>query len=93
MKRIAQGLCLLVALTHVASAQSLQVRILERQTARAIRAAGFWCNKISDARIDHVLSAAGPTIVLVTCDDKTRFAQYKLTMTPDDKISKIEVWN
>jgi len=93
MKRIAQGLCLLVALTDVAAAQSLQVRILERQTARAIRAAGFWCNQISDARIDHVLSAAGPTIVLVTCDDKTRFAQYKLTMTADDKIAKIEVWN
>jgi len=84
----------LIALVSVepAVAQNLRIRMLERQTARTIRQAGFWCDKISDARIDKARSAMGPTIVRVTCDDGTRYMQYKLTMTADNKIEKIETW-
>lgn len=76
----------------VASAQT-ESRMLKRQTARVIRNAGFWCDRITDARIDKTRSADGPTVVKVTCDDKTNFAQYKLTMTADNKITKVENWS
>lgn len=67
-------------------------RILKRQTARAIRNAGFWCDRMTDARIDKVKSLSGTTIVKVTCDDKINFAQYMLTMSPANKITKVEIW-
>lgn len=86
------ALLMLVYATDVSLAQSLSVRLLERNTASAIRDAGFWCGKITNARVDRARSAIGPTIVQITCDDKTAFAQYKLTMTAENKISKIEVW-
>lgn len=86
------ALLMLVCATDVSLAQSLRVRLLERNTAKVIRDAGFWCDKITDARVDRARSAVGPTIVQVTCDDKTTFAQYKLTMTAENRISKIEVW-
>jgi hypothetical protein len=92
MKRILLVLLILPLLVEIASAQSLRMRMLERQAARAIRNAGFWCDKVSDARVDQTRSAMGPTIVQVTCDDKTAFAQYQLTMTKDNKIAKIETW-
>ncbi|CAN7635328.1 hypothetical protein LJR231_004859 [Phyllobacterium sp. LjRoot231] len=93
MKRILPALLILLCASEIASAQSLQSRMLQRQTARAIRNAGFWCDKITDARIDKARSAGGPTIVRVTCDDKTTFAQYRLTMNADNsKIAKIEPW-
>jgi hypothetical protein len=93
MKRILPALLILLCASEIAAAQSLQSRMLERQTARAIRNAGFWCNKITDARIDKARSAGGPTIVQVTCDDKTTFAQYSLTMNANNSnIAKIEPW-
>lgn len=76
---------------NIAVAQT-ESRMLKRQTARVIRNAGFWCDKITDARIDRVKSASGATIVKVTCDDKTKFAQYMLTMSSDNRIMKIEDW-
>jgi len=93
MKRILPALLLLLCASEIAAAQSLQSRMLQRQTARAIRNAGFWCDRITDARIDKPRSAGGLTLVQVTCDDKTTFAQYSLTMNADNsKISKIEPW-
>lgn len=84
-------LTILCAPADVALAQT-DSRMLKRQTARVIRNAGFWCDKIIDARIDKARSADGPTVIKVTCDDKTNFAQYKLTITADNKITKVEVW-
>ena len=85
--------CLIIicASADVAWAQT-ESRMLKRQTARVIRNAGFWCDKITDARIDKARSADGPTVIKVTCDDKTNFAQYKLTMTAGNKITKVEAW-
>ncbi|HMF66699.1 MAG TPA: hypothetical protein VK602_03720 [Phyllobacterium sp.] len=93
MKRILPALLILLCASEIASAQALESRMLQRQTARAIRNAGFWCDRITDARIDKVRSADGPTIVRVTCDDKTTFAQYSLTMNAgNNKITKIQPW-
>jgi hypothetical protein len=92
MKYILAGLLVLSCACDVATAQSMQSSMLERRTARAIRNAGFWCARVSNAQVDKVLSSMGPTVVRVTCDDKTRFEQYKLTMTKDNKIAKIEAW-
>ncbi|TDQ20872.1 hypothetical protein DEV91_12198 [Phyllobacterium brassicacearum] len=92
MKRVIAAFLMLVAMAEFAAAQTAQMRILERQAARAIRNAGFWCDKVSEAEIDKVLSAQGQTVVRVTCDDRTRYEQYKLTMTPKNTIAKIEVW-
>jgi hypothetical protein len=92
MKYILPALLVLLCASDVASAQSAQTNMLERRTARAIRNAGFWCDQVSNAQVDKVLSSMGPTVVRVTCDDRTRFEQYKLTMTKDNKIAKIEVW-
>lgn len=91
MKSILSILFLLCT-SSIVAAQSVQTNMIERVGARAIRHAGFWCDRVSNAQIDKVLSSMGPTIVRVTCDDKTRFEQYKLTMTKDSKIAKIEVW-
>ena len=81
-------------MTAIAAAQThtLESNMLQRQTARAIRNAGYWCDRVSNAYVDKLLSATGPTIVRVTCDDKTRFEQYKITMNKDNRIAKIEVW-
>lgn len=76
---------------NLAVAQT-ESRMLKRQTARAIRNAGFWCDRVTDARIDKVKSLSNRTIVKVTCDDKTKFAQYMLTMSPTNKITKVEIW-
>jgi hypothetical protein len=91
MKLMLPALLALSCLTNIAAAQSMENNMLERRTARAIRNAGFWCDRVSNAYIEKVLST-GPTVVRVTCDDKTRFEQYKVTMTKDNKIAKIEVW-
>ncbi|WP_133123928.1 hypothetical protein [Phyllobacterium zundukense] len=92
MRRTLPVLLMLAAMPGFAAAETVQTRTLERQAARAIRSAGFWCDKVSEAKIDQVLSASGPTVVRVTCDDRTRYEQYKLTMTPKNTIAKIEVW-
>ncbi|MEK1851096.1 MAG: hypothetical protein AAAC48_04250 [Phyllobacterium sp.] len=92
MKYILPALLVLVCTGDIAAAGSIKSNMLERRTARAIRNAGFWCDRITDAQIDKGLSSMGPTIVRVTCDDKTRFEQYKVTMTKDNKIAKIEPW-
>ncbi|MBZ9657085.1 hypothetical protein [Phyllobacterium lublinensis] len=92
MKRVIAALLMLVTMAEYAHAQTAQTRMLERQTARAIRNAGFWCDKVSEAAVDKVLSALGPTVVRVTCDDRTRYEQYKVTMTPQNRIAKIERW-
>lgn len=93
MKRLLTVLLILLCASEIAAAEPLQSRMLQRQTARAIRNAGFWCDRITDARIDKARSAGGPTIVQVTCDDKTTFAQYSLTMNADNtKVKKIEPW-
>jgi hypothetical protein len=93
MNRILMTLLILVSASELAAGQTLESRMLQRQTARAIRNAGFWCDRITDARIDKARSAGGPTIVQVTCDDKTTFAQYSLTMdAANSKIAKIEPW-
>ncbi len=92
MRLVLPALLSVLCITDLAAAQTMQTNMLERRTARAIRNAGFWCDQVSDAYIDKALSSTGPTIVRVTCDDKTRFEQYKLTMTKDNKIAKIEVW-
>jgi hypothetical protein len=76
---------------NLAVAQT-ESRMLQRQTARAIRHAGYWCDRVTDARIDKVKSLSGTTIVKVTCDDKINFAQYMLTISPANKIAKVEVW-
>lgn len=52
-------LTILCAPADVALAQT-DSRMLKRQTARVIRNAGFWCDKIIDARIDKARSADGP---------------------------------
>lgn len=92
MKCILPAFLVLLCASDIAAAQSAQTNMLERRTARAIRNAGFWCDQVSEAQVDKALSSIGPTIVRVTCDDKTRYEQYKLTMTKDNKIAKIEVW-
>ncbi|MDR6634844.1 hypothetical protein J2X72_003656 [Phyllobacterium sp. 1468] len=93
MIRLLPALLILLCASEIAAAEPLQSRMLQRQTARAIRNAGFWCDKITDARIDKVRSAGGPTIVQVTCDDQTTFAQYSLTMNAtNSKVTKIERW-
>ncbi|MEK1890122.1 MAG: hypothetical protein AAAB35_21675 [Phyllobacterium sp.] len=92
MKFILPALVIFSFGASAAAAQSMERNMLERRTARAIRNAGFWCDQVSNAYVDKVLSSTGPTVVRVTCDDKTRFEQYKLTMTKDNKIAKIEIW-
>ena len=92
MKFIFAALVAFFCCASLAEAQTMEKNMLERRTARAIRNAGFWCDQVSNAYVDKVLSSTGPTVVRVTCDDKTRFEQYKLTMTKDNKIAKIEVW-
>ncbi|NTS29921.1 hypothetical protein HQ945_01520 [Phyllobacterium sp. BT25] len=92
MKFIFAALVAFFCIANLAEAQTMEKNMLERRTARAIRNAGFWCDQVSNAYVDKVLSSTGPTVVRVTCDDKTRFEQYKLTMTKDNKIAKIEVW-
>lgn len=92
MKFILAALVAFLCIANLAEAQTMEKNMLERRTARAIRNAGYWCDQVSNAYVDKVLSSTGPTVVRVTCDDKTRFEQYKLTMTKDNKIAKIEVW-
>ncbi|WP_091949143.1 hypothetical protein [Phyllobacterium sp. YR620] len=92
MKFIFAALVAFFCIANLAEAQTMEKNMLERRTARAIRNAGYWCDQVSNAYVDKVLSSTGPTVVRVTCDDKTRFEQYKLTMTKDNKIAKIEVW-
>jgi len=64
--------------------------MLERQTGRAIRNAGHWCGHVTYMTVDTKVSTPKRRVVLVTCDDGTRYEQYSLVLSADNKISSIE---
>lgn len=64
--------------------------MLERQTARLIRNAGHWCDRVSDMRVDKRKSTQGRQVVLVTCYDVRHFAQYELIVGSDNKVRSIK---
>ena len=63
--------------------------MLERQTGRAIRNAGHWCDRVSHMAVNTKVSTPQRRVVRVTCDDGTRYAQYDLVLSADDKITSI----
>jgi hypothetical protein len=66
-----------------------QADMLERQTARFIRNAGYWCDRVSDMRVDKRQSTQVRRVVLVTCYDVRHFAQYELVLGSDNKVRSI----
>ncbi|WEK48863.1 MAG: hypothetical protein P0Y66_13815 [Candidatus Kaistia colombiensis] len=63
--------------------------MLERQTGRAIRNAGHWCDRVSHMAVDTKVSTPKRRVVVVTCDDGTRYVQYSLVLGTDNKITSI----
>ena len=80
-------LCILSAVLVLPSLASAD--ILERRAARLIRAAGFWCDRVSDVRYDEQLTAGGAPVVRVTCDDGTRYVQYRLDLNRDNTVRTV----
>lgn len=66
-----------------------QADMLERQTARAIRNAGHWCDRVTDMREDKRQSTPERRVVLVTCYDIRHLAQYELILGADNKLRSI----
>ncbi|BCP53641.1 hypothetical protein K32_22580 [Kaistia sp. 32K] len=64
--------------------------MLERQAGRVIRAAGHWCDRVSNLAVNNKVSTPARRVVRVTCDDGTRYVQYDLVLTPDNKVRSIE---
>lgn len=81
---------MLAALAAVMAPLPAHATMLERQTARAIRNAGHWCDRVSHMRVDTRVSTPKRRVVLVTCDDGTRYEQYSLVVGTDNKITSIE---
>ncbi|MGH6762019.1 MAG: hypothetical protein ACRECW_10595 [Phyllobacterium sp.] len=85
MKKI---FCILIAALFVPSIANAE--ILERRAARLIRQAGHWCDRVSDIRYDQQLTAGGAPVVRVTCDDGTRYVQYRLELNRDNTVKSIK---
>lgn len=68
---------------------SASAAMLERQTGRAIRNAGHWCDRVSHMAVNTKVSTPQRRVVRVTCDDGTRYVQYDLVLGADDKITSI----
>lgn len=68
---------------------SANAAMLERQTGRAIRNAGHWCDRVSHMAVNTKVSTPQRRVVRVTCDDGTRYVQYDLVLGADDKITSI----
>lgn len=66
-----------------------QADMLERQTARAIRKAGHWCDRVTDMQVDKRQSTPERRVVLVTCYDIRHLAQYELVVGADNKVRSI----
>lgn len=81
---------LALALAAIAVPSLAQATMLERQAGRAIRHAGHWCGKVSNMAVNDKVSLPSRRVVRVTCDDGTRYVQYDLVMSPDNKIASIE---
>lgn len=81
---------LALTLTAVAFPTLAQAAMLERQAGRAIRQAGHWCDKVSHMAVNKKQSLPSQRVVRVTCDDGTRYVQYDLVMSSDNKITSIE---
>jgi hypothetical protein len=81
---------LALTLTAVAFPTLAQAAMLDRQAGRAIRQAGHWCDKVSHMAVNEKRSLPSRHVVRVTCDDGTRYVQYDLVMTADNKIASIE---
>lgn len=64
--------------------------LLERRTGRVIRQAGQWCGKVSHMAVNDKVSTPTHRVVRVTCDDGTRYVQYDLVISPDNKVQSIE---
>lgn len=78
-----------VLLATMFFSQAAQADMLERQTARAIRNAGHWCDRVSDMREDKRQSTPERRVVLVTCYDIRHLAQYELVLGADNKLRSI----
>jgi len=79
-----------LALAIVAVPTLAQATVLERQTGRAIRQAGHWCDRVSHMAVNQKVSVPTRRVVRVTCDDGTRYVQYDLIMKQDNTIASIE---
>lgn len=64
--------------------------MMERRTARIIRSAGHWCDRVSDLQLDKRKSTPERRVVLVTCYDIRHFVQYELTVGSDNKVRTIK---
>ncbi len=63
--------------------------MMERRTARIIRNAGHWCDRVSDLQLDKRKSTPERRVVLVTCYDVRHFVQYELVVGSDNKVTSI----
>lgn len=82
---------ILISVGAIAAASTLaNAAILERQAGRAIRNAGHWCDRVSNIAVNDKVSTPARRVVRVTCDDGTRYVQYDLVLTPDNKVQSIE---
>lgn len=81
---------LALTLATVAVPTLAQATMLERQAGRAIRNAGHWCGRVSNMAVNDKVSLPTRRVVRVTCDDGTRYVQYDLVMSPDNKVQSIE---
>lgn len=90
MMRALSILLMILTMTEASFAQVADTPLLEQRVGRAIRKAGFWCGWVSYLRIDTTRSVEGAVILLVTCDDRTRYQQYNVSLDKDNKIEKIE---
>ena len=62
----------------------------ERTVSRLIRGEGFWCRVVTDIRPALHLKKGSENPVIVTCDDGSRFEQYLLVFTEDNKLVSVE---
>lgn len=67
-----------------------QADLLERQTARYIRNAGYTCDRVSDMRIVKGRSNQFQRVVLVTCADGYGHASYELIVDENERIKQIK---
>ncbi len=80
---------LAILMTSLFIATAARADVLERQTARAIRNAGHWCDRVTDIREDKRQSTPERRVVLVTCYDVRHLAQYELVLGADYKVRSI----
>jgi hypothetical protein len=83
-------LFLITVAVLVATPALAESPMLERQTGRAIRNAGHWCDQVSHMAVNTKVSTPQRRVVRVTCDDGTRYVQYDLVLDGDNKIASIK---